>query len=288
VSIVSTETDNGTAVSTERAVGSDRTRRMGRRVLERINPALRLQQLLLFGALLLIWEAVVRVGWLNPFWSSQPTRIAGRLWELVGTGAVIPHLWATLSATFMGFAIGLVSGVIAGALLGYFRRLADLFEPLVMGLYSLPRVALAPLLILYFGIGLSSKVALAVTLAFFLVLLNTQAGVRGADINLKNAAKTMGASEFFIVRRVVMPAAIPWIITGAQNALIFSLTAVVVGEMLVSTVGLGHLVTRASATYDTTSVFALLAIMGFVAVVLNNVLLIIERRAQRYSPGARR
>lgn len=257
------------------------------RVVSRINPRLRVQQVLVFGSLLLLWEGVVFLGLIDVFWVSRPSLVWDNLWGLISTGEIVRHLNATLQATFMGFGIGLVTGIVAGALLGYFKTLSDLFDPLVMALYSLPRVALAPLFILYFGIGISSKVALAVTLCFFLVLISTRAGVRGVDQHLINAVKTMGAGKPFILRRVVLPATVPWIISGARNGVIFSLMAVVVGEMLIARAGLGRLVTQASDTFNTTGVFAVLVVMGAIAISLNWGLGIIERRTERYSTARR-
>lgn len=273
----------GTSLTGDAA--TDRTRRQ--RFIDQLNWPLRIKQVLMFGSLIALWEGVVAAGLIDPFWVSQPTRVAGYLWELVSSGDIVRHLFATLQATFLGFGIGLITGVLAGALLGYFRTLSEIFDPLVMALYSLPRVALAPLFIIYFGIGVASKVALAVTLVFFLVLLNTRAGVRSVDDDLINAVRTMGAGRTFILRRVVVPATVPWIIAGARSGIVFSLMAVVVGEMLVSRAGLGRLVTLASDSFNTTGVFGILVIMASVAIALNWLLVIVERYTERYTTAKR-
>lgn len=258
-----------------------------RRVGLRLQWKLRVEQIVVFAAVLAAWELIVLGGLVEEFWISRPSLVGTRLWSLVGEGEVWPHVGATLQATFTGFGLGLVTGVLAGLLLGLFRSLSDIVDPLVMGLYALPRVALAPLFVLYFGIGVASKVALVVSLVFFIMLLNTRAGVRSVDVDLIHAVRTMGASRKFLLRKVILPGTVPWILSGARISIVFALMGAVVGEMLIARRGLGRLVAVASNLFDTAGIFSILVIMAFIAVVLNWILSTVERRMEKYSASHR-
>jgi NitT/TauT family transport system permease protein len=224
-----------------------------------------------------LWELVVAVGITTEFWLSRPSLVAERVIDIFSTGEVWTDIWVTLQATVLGFAIGCGAGGVLGFILGMWPRFGAAVDPVVMAFNSTPRIALGPLFVLYFGIGIASKVALAVSLVFFIMLLNTRAGVMSADRDLVNAVRTMGGGRFFILRKVLAPGTVPWLLSGARISLAFALIAVVVGEIIVSQRGLGHMIAGASASYDTTGVFAVMIILAVGAIGADQCLLKVER-----------
>lgn len=228
--------------------------------------------------IVLVWEGLTRVGVASDFWVSRPFLIGARLLEDVLAPGLWWHMAVTLQETFLGFLLGALAGILAGFALARWRRLHVALEPYLMGVYSLPRVALAPLFIMWFGIGIGSKVMLAISIVFFILLINTYVGVQNVDQDLINAVKTMGAPPRLITRRVVLPSCIPWIFSGLRISMGLALTASVVGEMLAAQYGLGFLLARASGTFDTTGIFTVLIILAVLAVALYAGMTRLERR----------
>ncbi|MGE3271283.1 MAG: ABC transporter permease, partial [Chloroflexota bacterium] len=198
-------------------------------------------RLLLTVILLAGWEMAATTV-TTPFWISQPSRVFDRLLTLTMNGLLIWHIWATLQAALLGLALGGLAGVAFGLVLGAYPRVAAVLDPLMMGLNSLPRVALAPLFIIWFGIGLPSKVILAFSLVVFPVLINTYQGVRGVDRDLVDMLRTMQASPWMVARRVTIPSTLPWIFAGLRIGLGMSLIGAVVGELVGSSRGVGYYV----------------------------------------------
>jgi NitT/TauT family transport system permease protein len=238
-------------------------------------------RLLLSTALLVAWE-VAATTVTTPFWISQPSRVFGRLATLTASGLLFWHVWATLQAALLGLALGGVVGVALGLLLGAHPRVSAVLDPLLMGLNSLPRVALAPLFIIWFGIGLPSKVILAFSLVVFPVLINAYQGVRGVDSTLVDMLRTMQASPWQIAHRVTIPSTLPWIFAGLRIGLGMSLIGAVVGELVGSNRGVGYYVESAAANFDTTGVFAGLAILMILTIALSELMKLAEARLFRW------
>jgi NitT/TauT family transport system permease protein len=238
-------------------------------------------RLLLSAALLVAWE-VAAATITTPFWISQPSRVFGRLATLTASGLLFWHVWATLQAALLGLTLGGVVGVALGLLLGAYPRVAAVLDPLLMGLNSLPRVALAPLFIIWFGIGLPSKVILAFSLVVFPVLINAYQGVRGVDSTLVDMLRTMQASPWQIARRVTIPSTLPWIFAGLRIGLGMSLIGAVVGELVGSNRGVGYYVESAAANFDTTGVFAGLVILMILTIALSELMKLAEGRLFRW------
>jgi NitT/TauT family transport system permease protein len=240
-------------------------------------------RLLALAIILGAWEAIVRTGVLTEFWISRPGLVAQRLLDLLVIKATIwDHLAATLQEALLGLAGGSVLGVLSGLALAKWRRLHVALDPYIMGLYGLPRVALAPLFIMWLGIGIESKVVLAGFVTYFVLLINTFVGVKNIDTDLLNAVRTMGGQGAFLFRKVVLPSCIPWILSGLRIGLGLSLTGAVVAEMLAAQRGIGWLISRASGTFDTTGVFASLVVLAVVAMALNEGMKKLERRLLRW------
>jgi NitT/TauT family transport system permease protein len=234
-------------------------------------------------ALLVFWEwASGRL--IREIYVSRPTAIASRLVELVATGEILPHLWVTFQELLWGYAIGVAAGVLFGYALGRSPRASRIFEPYVMGFYGIPKIALAPLFIIWFGIGIASKVALAALMVFFLVFYNVYMGVRGVEAGFVDLARIMGASQAQLTRYVYLPAATPFIIMGMRMAIPYSVIGVIVGEFTSSTKGLGLFINQATATYDPAGVFAGIAILLLFVVAANWLAGRLERRLLRWRP----
>lgn len=238
----------------------------------------------LLVALIIIaaWEAVIVFNLSTSFWISQPRLLAQRLAQDVASLEFWYDVFVTLYETAIGFIVGCVSGGIAGFVLARHRLLDTALDPYLSALYSLPRIALAPLFILWFGIGLASKVALAVSIVFFILLYSVYSGVRAVDRELLDAVRTMGASRNYLTRRIILPSCIPWIFSGMRIALGMALTGTVVGEMMASQHGIGRLISVASGSFDTTGVFASLTVLAVMAMLLGACMNAIERRMQRW------
>lgn len=229
-------------------------------------------------ALLVTWEIAVGAGVIRELWVSQPSQIWSWIVAEVPTAEFMGHLWITTKETLLGLAIGAATGVLAGFLLSLSRGLYRTAEPLIMVAYSLPRIALAPLFIVWFGIGEASKVALAVSLVFFVMLFNAYEGVRGVSQDLVNSVRTMGGSRFFLYRRVVAPAAMPFLVAGLRVSIGLALIGVIVGEMLASRSGLGHVLSLGASLFQTEVIFGVIAVLAVMALMANTLMGWLERR----------
>ena len=217
---------------------------------------------------------------------SRPSDIAVRLYQAFASGEILPDLATTAEELVLGYLIGVASGMAVGYWLGRAPRLAAIFEPYVMAFYGIPKIALAPLFIIWFGIGLWSKVALAATMVFFLVFYNVFMGVRSVDRELVNLTMILGASESQLTRHVYLPAAAPFVIMAMRMAIPYSVIGVIVGEFTSSVQGLGLFISQASASYDPAGVFAGIAILLAFVFLANAGATRLERHLLRWRPSA--
>jgi NitT/TauT family transport system permease protein len=217
---------------------------------------------------------------------SKPTAVAQRLYELFSSGEIYPHLWTTGQELVLGYVIGVAGGVFSGYALGRSPRLARIFEPYVMAFYGVPKIALAPLFIIWFGIGMWSKVALASIMVFFLVFYNVFSGVRSVDRELVNLTRVMGANQSQLTYHVYLPAAAPFIMLGMRMAIPYSVIGVIVGEFTSSIQGLGLFIHEASATYDPAGVFAGIIILLAFVMAASFLAGLLERRLLRWRAPA--
>jgi NitT/TauT family transport system permease protein len=227
-----------------------------------------LWQVLLGAAFLSAWELLSRRGTLDPFFFSRPTEIGERILQWFRTGSIWPHLAATIEEAALAFAIGAASGAIAGFVLARLPWLATLLDPYIRVLNALPRVVLAPIFLLWFGLGVWSKVALGITVVFFIVFFNTIEGVRNADRVLVDNARMLGASEWQLARHVLIPSALSWVFSSLHISIGFAMIAVVVGEYLGASKGVGYLIAQAEGVFDTRGVFAGMAVLSAVVLVV--------------------
>jgi NitT/TauT family transport system permease protein len=234
--------------------------------------------LLLPGIVILIFWQWAAGRLIKEIYVSKPTAVAERLYELFSSGEIYPHLWTTGQELVLGYVIGVAGGILAGYALGRSPRLASIFEPYVMAFYGIPKIALAPLFIIWFGIGIWSKIALAAIMVFFLIFYNVYTGVRSVDRELVNLTLVMGANQRQLTYHVYFPAAAPYVLLGMRMAVPYSVIGVIVGEFTSSTQGLGLFIHEASSTYDPAGVFAGIVILLAFVVVANVLAGRLERR----------
>ncbi len=215
---------------------------------------------------------------------SRPSAVAVRLVELFRSGEIWPSLGTTLQELVIGYLSGAVLGIACGYVLARRPGLARVFEPYLMAFYGIPKIALAPLLVIWFGIGIWSKIVLAGTMVFFLLFYSVFAAVRAVDRELVNLALVMGAREHQLGRHVYLPAAMPAVMLGLRMAIPYAVIGVIAGEFTSSLQGLGLYINYASSTYDPAGVFAGIAILlGFV-LAATTLAQRIERRVLRWCP----
>ena len=228
---------------------------------------------------------VVLAGWelasgrlIDVFWLSKPSLITSALLKQIRSGDLLFHVSFTLQEMALGLLFGGSAGALAGILLGRQRFLAELLTPVIIAIYSLPKVALAPLFILWFGIDLTSKVVLVSVIVFFLVFFNTFSGVREVKAELINVLKLAGANDREVFWHVILPSANIWVIAGLRLAVPYSLIGAVVAELMAASRGVGYQLQVAAQMFDTSGLFASLFVLMAIALVLNMVLTRVERR----------
>jgi NitT/TauT family transport system permease protein len=238
-------------------------------------------QVVLGLVLLLLWQgASGRL--VDSFFISNPLDVGKRLIGWIADGSLFLHIWATVYATIMGFVAGAVIGVVLGIWLGVSPFTSQLLNPYLNALNALPKVALAPLFVLWFGLGIESKIALAAVLVLFLVFLNTYAGVREVDQDLIDGARLMKATRVQVITKVIIPSAMSWVFAGLKISVPYALIGAVLGEMIAANRGLGYLVQFSGSQFDTAGVFAVLIVIALLAVALNFLVEIVQHRMQQW------
>jgi NitT/TauT family transport system permease protein len=236
---------------------------------------------------LALWETAVRAGAVNPLFSSSPSRIVAAAVEMFADGSIYQHLWVSAEEFFSGFALAIVIGVPLGLLMGWYSRVNAILEPFVSALYATPRIALLPLVMIWFGIGLASKVAIVFLGAVFPILVNTITGVRTIDADFIKVARSYGATDRQMFLTVVLPSSVPMLLTGLRLGLGHALVGIVVGEMYGATQGLGYLIAVAGARFQTDRVMVGIILIAGLGVALTELLRAIERRFERWRPTRR-
>jgi NitT/TauT family transport system permease protein len=236
------------------------------------------------------WELCARLKIVDPFFFGEPSQIGLQIkdWVENGTqaGALSDQIFVTLEEAVLGFVFGVVLGIVFGIALGRVKFLADVFSPYIKVMNSIPRIVLGSIFILWLGLGLSSKVALAVVLVFFAVFFNAFQGAREVDRNLVANARILGASKRQVTTHVVLPSALTWIIASMHTAFGFALIGAIVGEFLGAEKGLGLLISQAQGTFNADGVFAAMVIIALVALAAEGLIGLLERRLLSWRPPA--
>ena len=237
-----------------------------------------------FGlGILVLWE-IAAGRWVDPFWFSSPLRILAHLVQWVRQGTLFGHLLVTLRETFLGFLLGSVAGIAVGVVLSRLEFLAKVLDPFIVAANGIPRVALAPLFIIWFGIGELSKVILASTLTFFLTFYGTFSGLRAVEPAYREIARVMGASERQIFLKVNLPAASPWIVSALKVGVPFSLIGAIIGEFMAASRGLGYMIQFNTNQFDTTGAVSGILVLMVCVMLFNGVLNRLERYVLRWRP----
>ena len=227
-----------------------------------------LQRIAILVGFLAFWQfAAGRL--IREFYVSSPTKIATVFWSWVMDGSLFYHAGITATEAFAGFGLGAAAGLGIGLLLGRAEKLADMLNPFIIAFYSIPKVALAPLFIIWFGIGLDMKIVLTAVIVFFLVFLNTYTGVRGVSRELVTILQLMGANEGHVLRKVIVPSAIVWVFAGLRLSVPYAIIGAIVGEIIASNRGLGYLLSSSSSQFNTAGTFAALVAIILLSAILN-------------------
>ncbi|MFF7249897.1 ABC transporter permease [Embleya sp. NPDC008237] len=235
------------------------------------------------------WE-LAATHWIDPFFYSKPTLIKDRLVEWFTDGTSQGSIWEQISVTLQeaaaGFVLGSVAGVVLGILLGRSPMIAEVMAPFIKAANAVPRIVLASLFVIWFGLGLSSKVATAFVLVFFAVFFNAFQGAREVDRNLVDNARILGASRTQVLTSIVVPSATSWILASLHSAFGFALIGAVVGEFTGASKGLGLLINRAQGTFDAAGIYAGMIVITVIALLAESLLGIVEKRLLKWRPPA--
>lgn len=241
-----------------------------------------LSQVLLFLLLMLGWDALGRYELVDKTLISGPIDVLEHLQTLWESGTLVSQVTATMYAVALSLLIGVPAGALAGLVLGSSRFLDRVAEPFLVPLNSLPRIALAPLFIVWFGLTVNAKAAVGVTLVVFIMLFNTRAGVKETNRDLLLLADSLGMSTLERYRKIVLPGSVPVVVAGIRLSLTYALLGVIASEMIGSRDGLGTDIVRYSNTLQVGGVFAILVILALISFVMDRLLGAFERRALRW------
>src|SRR5438105_2650041 len=223
---------------------------------------------------------------LPPFFFSTPGEVASRVLKWFVEGTIWKHLWITLVEAILAFVVGSLGGVLIGFWFARKPMINAVFDPYVKMLNALPRVVLAPIFALWFGLGIASKVALGVTLVFFIVFFNVYQGVKEVSPTVLANARMLGMSERQLMRHVYWPSALSWMFSSLHTSVGFAVVGAVVGEYLGSAAGLGYLIQQAEGVFDVAGVFAGMLVLAVVVVAIDGLVSVIERRLLVWRPLA--
>lgn len=272
------DSDDGSAADARLLEQEARERKLARRrrTLDRIGLTI-----VIFG----LWELVVAIGWVRPFFISQPSRIAADLYWLISTGYIFPHFAITVYEALVGLVIGVILGVATGFAAGLSVRVADALQPLIVAFNSMPRVAIAPLFIIWFGFGPASKIGLAALVVYFVIFFNTFSGMRSVDPVLINSVRVAGGSKLQVLWLVSLPFTMAWVFAAMKTSISMALIGAVVGEFVGSTAGIGWMMVQATGFLDTTRLFSTMIVLAAVGATLFSVLRRVEDRVLRWRPA---
>lgn len=246
---------------------------------------LRVYQFLLLIAVFATWHVLTATAILPPFFFGRPLVVLEKIWEWFASGKIYMHLAITLAETALAFVAGTLLGLVIGLWLALSPTASALLEPYIKALNSMPRVILAPIFAVWFGLGMLSKVALGVTLVFFIVFFNVYQGVKEVSPVVLNNARMLGASSQQLLRTVYLPSATSWVFSSLHTSVGMAFVGAVVGEYLGSAAGVGYLILQAESVFDINTVFAgILVLTGF-ALALDALVTVAERRLLVWRPA---
>lgn len=232
-----------------------------------------------------LWHVLTQTEVLPKFFFGEPLVVLRRVWDWFASGKIFPHLGVTLLETLLAFALGTILGLVFGLWLALSDSAARLFDPYITALNSMPRVILAPIFAVWFGLGIWSKVLLGITLVFFIVFFSVYNGVREVSPTVLANARMLGASGRQLLRHVYLPSATAWVFSSLHASVGMAFVGAVVGEYLGSAKGVGYLILQAEGVFDINTVFAGVLVLTGCALVLDRLVSVAERRLLRWHPG---
>lgn len=239
---------------------------------------------LLFALFILAWKAIPAVGIMSTFFIGDPIEVFARIYDWFATGVIWKHLGVTLYETVMSFVIGSALGLAAGLWLALNETASALASPYLKAMNAMPRVILAPIFSVWFGLGPASKIALGITLVFFVVFFNVYQGVREVSpVTLANA-RMLGATRTQLLRSVYVPSATSWVCSSLHSAVGMAFVGAVIGEYMGSASGIGYLILQAEGLFDINGVFAGVILLTFFAIALDAVVSVVEKRLLHWQP----
>src|SRR5215510_2152944 len=257
---------------------------------------LRFWQGFLLGMLFVVWYVLTSPTLLPPFYFAEPNqaafffgeplKVAERLWRWFASGEIYVHLWVTLIETLLAFVIGTVLGVVFGLWLALAPTASVILDPYIKAVNAFPRLILAPFFFVWFGLGIASKVALGVTLVFFIVFFNVYQGVREVSPVVLANARMLGATQRQLLRFVYVPSAMSWVFASLHNSVGLAFVGAVVGEYLGSARGVGYLIHQAEGFFDMNTVVAGIVLLTVFALLLDWAVGVLERRLMVWQPRA--
>jgi NitT/TauT family transport system permease protein len=239
------------------------------------------------GAVILFlafWEVSVLAGWANPLFTSSPSRIFAAGFEMFADGSIFPDLAVSGEEFALGYGLAVIVGVPFGILMGWYSRLNAVLDPFVNALYATPRIALMPLIIIWFGVDLSAKIAIIFLSTVFPILVNTMTGVRTMERDFVKVARSFGASDGQLFLTVALPSSVPNLLTGLRLGLGHALIGIVVGEMYGASAGIGFMMQSAGATFQTDKVMVGIIIIAAAGMAMTQILKMIEKRFDAWRP----
>jgi NitT/TauT family transport system permease protein len=245
---------------------------------------LRIYQLSLLLAVFVAWHVLTATNVLPPFFFGRPLVVLEKAWEWFASGKIYAHLWVTLVETVLAFIVGTLLGLVVGLWLALSPLASALLDPYIKAFNSMPRVILAPIFAVWFGLGIWSKVALGVTLVFFIVFFNVYQGVKEVSPAVLANARMLGANGRDLLRTVYLPSATSWVFSSLHTSVGMAFVGAVVGEYLGSAAGVGYLILQAEAVFDINTVFAGILVLTLFALALDGLVTYAERRLLRWRP----
>lgn len=246
----------------------------------------RLGPLVIVLLFLWMWQWLADSGAINTFFFSSPKEVLLDFVDLFVSGRIWKHLGVTLTEAMAGLGIGLIAGVITAFLFGNFKILSILFDPIFVAIYGLPKLALGPLFVIWFGLGLESKIVMSSLMVFFLVFFNAYAGFRDVNQELISTLRLMGANRMQIVLKVTLPSCVPWIFASLRSGVGAAVGGAIIGEYLGTNKGLGFLIQTAGANYDIARVMSVILVMSILMLLLDTGAKLLEHVILKWRPAA--
>lgn len=243
---------------------------------------IRLLQLLVFAVVAGLWEFGAQTGWLDVTWTSSPLLLWQAFWESLLSGEIVWHASVTLAEALSGLFFGVLAGVALGLILSGSRLFGKAMEPYVVALNALPRVALAPLIVMFVGVGFMSKFLLSFSLVVVPVMISTYDGIKSTEQIWINSMKLFRASRLQIFFKVSLPNCVPWIFSATRVSISLAIVGAIVGEFISARAGIGYMIDHAAGGFNTTGMLMPLFVLMVIAFVLDRVVLLVSRRLMRW------